>query len=191
MDDPENEVGGYKRFRHTLAFLAQRSAAFPSPASDEALMLTCGYADRHGQKFTHHRRAWDALRRPILLRYLRAIGATLDVLALTETADMEDYYAALALPLTARSMSEHIVLAFGREVVFSEDKPEAEAVQILLRHSARTQHECCVWFDGLKKVLAYPDGRLTEVFYPPSVWVSGQFLVPCEHSSHAGACGLG
>jgi hypothetical protein len=154
-------------------------------------MIACNYADRHGEKFAWHRREWDALRRPIPLAYLAAIGASLRDLARSEKSDMADYTRALALAVTPEGASERMALFCGRQVALRAGITEAEAVEEMRRYSAQTGREISVSFYGLKYIRVYSTGEVVTTFFPPSLAVIGRFLVPTERSRDVGACGLG
>lgn len=184
-----NSVEDYQRFFHVKAYLRQRSSAYPSPARDLELMVACGY--RKAQKFARHRQEWDALGRPIPLTYLAAIGARLDVLAVAAEADLAEFEAALALPLRPRWGIERAMPSIYMNFALPSGTTEAQAIEIILDRSRRTQHECCVHVIGLKTVYANPTGEVSTIFYKPTLQIKGGFLAPRSDGSAVGTCSIG
>lgn len=181
-----NRVEDYLRFFHTKAYLRQRSAAYPGAASDPALMAATGY--KKAAKFARHRAEWDALRRPIPLGYLEAIGAGLDVLSVAAEADLAEFEAALTLPIYPRWGIERIIPSIYMNFALPSGTTEAQAIEIILDRSRRTQHECCVHIVGLKTIYANPAGEVSTIFYEPTLHVQGSFLIPRSDGRGVGTC---
>jgi hypothetical protein len=184
-----NSVGDYRRFYHTKAYLAQRSAHFKGADANRRLMALCGY--KRYEKFVRRRPVWDALAKPVPMVYLSAISAHLDVLTLTEAADMEEYRAALVLPLTGKYGIERLMPAVYRHVVLPDDTPEAEAVEIILNYSKKSGSECCINFSGLKTIFVYPSGAVQPLYFPPTIQIKGGFLLAGGDGREIGTCRLG
>lgn len=184
-----NSVGDYQRFHHTKAYLAQRSALFKGAKANRKLMAPCGY--KRYEKFVRRRPEWDALARPVPLGYLSAIGAALDVLAATQEADMEEFHAALKLPLAPRYAIERMIPAVYQSIRLPEGISEADAVALVRSRSQRTEHEFCLNFPGLKAVFMKPDGSVSRLYFPPTFKINGEFLVPGGVNSDIGTSRLG
>jgi hypothetical protein len=184
-----NSVGDYHRFYHTKAYLAQRSALFKGSEANRGLMALCGYI--RYEKFSRRRPEWDALARPVPLGYLSAIEAKLDVLAATREADMEEFHAALRLPLSPRHAIERVIPGFYTDVALPVGVSEADAVTLIRSKSRMTGHEFCLNFPGLKAVFVRPDGEVSRLYFPPTFTILGGFLMPGRGNGNIGTCRLG
>ena len=184
-----NSTADYERFFHTRSYIQQRSAAFPGPHSNRALMAACGY--KKLEKFIKRRAAWDSLARPIPLAYLDSIGVDLNVLALAAEADQAEFAQALALPLAARWASVRLMPAVYADHELPGLLPEAEAVSYMLDQAGRRRLRCCISFGALKTVYVEPDGTTSTSFYPPSLRIEAGFLVTGGDGSAVGTCRLG
>lgn len=183
-----NVVSDYSRFHHSRSYFKQRSALFPGPASNPALMRACGY--RKAAKFARHRAEWDALQRNVPLSYLEAIGVDIDVLAFAAEVDMEEFRAALELPFYPTWGIERAIPGFYCQLRFPPGTSEAEAISMLLARAKKSGHEFCVK-SALKAVYASPDGSVETIYFKPRFHVKGGFLVPRGDGSAIGTVSLG
>ena len=184
-----NSVTDYARFFHTKSYLRQRSTLFRGVEANRRLMAGCGY--RRYEKFARRRPEWDALGRNIPVSYLKAIGASLDVLEVAAEADLAEFHAALALRLSPKYAIERIMPAFYGNIAFRSGTSEAEALSILIAYSRKTGHQCCINFDGLKAVYVTPGGLVSPIYFPPTLRIRGGFLLPGTGGREIGTCSLG
>jgi len=168
-----NEVGSYKRFLHTKAYIQQKSAEHKDSGRNnptiQVLMEKCGY--KKVEKFRAHRREWDNLERDIPLAYLRAIGVDLAVLKFTAKLDVEEYERALKSPLHPKCITVRWMAAVYSDFALPPETSETDA--ILFAQKFMREHKielrCCIKYPDLKTIYIEPDGTVCTTYYRPSL----------------------
>ena len=172
------KLSDYERFFHTKAYIKGKSDSF---TNEKELMRKCEYASLN--KFRIHRKAWVNLERPIPIKYLRAIGVSLDTLRFTVELDGEEYEQALSLPFSPRKAVIRVMPTIFSTVELPEGVNEEDAIFVLKKMSRKIGKYCFINFDNVKTVFAEPDGFVFAKFYPPMVEIRKDLII----ASHDGA----
>jgi hypothetical protein len=172
-----NLLEGYIRFRHTKAYIRNKSALHPS----KEIMASIGYRALH--KLTVHRREWDELTRRIPVKYLSAIGVDLDVLRFTLELDQQEFDLALELPVFPKSYGVRLMPTVYRTMDFPSKTTEERAILILKDYSKTSQVYCFITVADLKSVWVQPDGAVFTVFYRPELEIDKAWVNASESGS--------
>ena len=178
------KLSDYERFFHTKSYIKSKSDAFKN---EKELMRKCGYASLN--KFRIHRKAWDNLERRIPRKYLQEIGAGFETLAFTVELDGEEYEKALGLPFSPSKAVIRVMPTVFSNVQLPEDISEQDAISILKKLSRKTGKYCFISFEGVKTVIAQPDGFVFAKFYRPIVEIRRDFVVASPDGMKPGKIG--
>lgn len=178
-----NENNHYTRFFHTKSYLSQKSREVPySIALHEdrviRVMASCGYLFRRPEKFSAHRRQWDRLDRPIPMAYLRAIGASVEVMQFTAGLDAEDYEEKLQRPLFPRYATIRMMPGIFSLLELPEGIDESEALHLMTDFARRRNRRVCIGFRDIKTVWIEPSGETSYTFYHPYLRLTRSHVIP-------------
>ncbi len=160
-----NTIGEYERFRHTKAYVKQKSAAC---LDRHDVMRKAGYV--HFEKFTQHRKEFDNLNRNIPLKYLDAVAADRDTIGFCSELDMQEFlYTKDTIDLYPEYATVRIYFCIHQSIAFPPGTPEKDAVEIVRDYTHENRIRACINYVGLKTIAVEPDGRVNEIWYPPTV----------------------
>ena len=168
----ETNVEGYEIFQYTRRYLRDTSAAFDSRQATRELGEALGYNTSKGNffdKFRRHVDEWNALRREVPFRYLDAIGADRDVLALCLEADHEHYERQRHTPRYPTSAAIRYVASFYGRIPFPPGTTEEEAIDRLMDNEYIAFRRI-ILYSGLLMIRIEPGADTTPeyIWFPPT-----------------------
>ena len=123
-----NDVGdGYVYCRHVRIYLADRLAAYSKGLKE--LSLASGYSKI--DKFKVHCAEWSLFQRAIPLKYLDAIGATIDEIEKLLMDDLAEFEAECQVPQMVSDYTVRILCAIYKTERFDPSVSEEVATEIV------------------------------------------------------------
>jgi hypothetical protein len=177
--DPVASIEDYERFQNTKAYLKKKSGplTYYQNRTDQIKELAAKVGYKKFNKFREHRKDWHALERKIPLVYLEAIGADLEVIKFTIELDQEEYEKALELTTCPEQMTIRMMPGGYVNKSLPTNLAEEKVVDFLKDYAQRKEKICWLNYQNLKKIQAYPDGRVSEIHFKPAVEITSEYLV--------------
>lgn len=146
-----NSLEDYKRFRHCIRYVRQKSELITKKTELDELMRASGYSNL--TKFIKHRKQWDSFQRPIPLAYLNYLKIDLNVMAAAQEVDYLEFENAKTIKLFPRYAKIRRATTYYQKYTFTDYTNEIEAIEIMQQLCDELETTALITLSGIQNYL--------------------------------------